>query len=282
MSELERPDFPSSWEFSPNIPKVAWKTGTSFGRKDAWSIGFNPTYTVGVWAGNFNGEPSPDLVGAEAAAPILFEIFRLINTSSGQRWFNQPITVDTRQVCAVSGMPPGPHCPATVDELYIPGVSPVTTCTIHKEILVDSLSGFRLCRYCSSGKHVKNMIFEEWSPKIATWLAKSGHAIAAIPEHNPGCTGTYAGDRPVIFSPNEDVTYIIRSHVPLDDQGIPLEASVAAGAKKIFWFIDGELYAKTEPGEKLFYTPVAGSHKLICTDEEGRSSSLTFVVQAGG
>lgn len=282
MSELERPDFPSSWEFSPNIPKVAWKTGTSFGRKDAWSIGFNPTFTVGVWVGNFDGESSPDLVGAEAAAPILFEVFRLINTGAGQRWFSEPITVDTRQVCAVSGMPPGPHCPATVVELYIPGVSPVTTCTIHKEIMIDSLSGFRLCRYCSSGKHVKYIIYEDWPPKIATWLVKSGHAIAEIPEHNPVCTGTYAGDRPVIFSPTEDVTYIIRGHIPLADQGIPLEASIATGAKKMFWFIDGELYAQVSPGEKAFYTPVVGSHKLVCTDDEGRSSSLKFTVRSGG
>ncbi|NLI16684.1 MAG: penicillin-binding protein 1C [candidate division Zixibacteria bacterium] len=282
MSELERPDFPSSWEFSPNIPKAAWKTGTSYGRKDAWSIGFNPTFTVGVWAGNFNGEPSPDLVGAEAAAPILFEIFRLIDTGSARRWFAEPITVDTRKVCAVSGMPPGPHCAATVDELYIPGVSPVTTCTIHKEILIDSLSGYRLCRYCSSGKHVKHVVYEDWPPKIATWLVKSGHAIAPIPEHNPDCTGTYAGDRPVINSPTEDVTYIIRGHIPLADQGITLEASVAAGSKKIYWFIDGELYAEAAPGQKVFYVPVPGSHKLVCTDDEGRSSSLIFTVSSGG
>jgi penicillin-binding protein 1C len=279
LSELQRPDFPSSWEFSPNVPKVAWKTGTSFGRKDAWSIGYNPTYTVGVWVGNFSGEPSPDLVGSEAAAPILFEIIKLIDMGTGERWFNQPLTVDTRRVCAVSGMPPNEHCPATIDELYIPGVSPVAQCNIHKEILVDSVSGQRLCRYCSAGKKVLSKVYEEWPPKIATWLVKSGHALELIPEHNQQCTGSYAGDRPVIVSPNEDVTYIIRRHVPLAEQGIPLEASVAPGARRIFWFVDGDLFGKANPGDKLFYLPIPGIHKLICTDEEGRSTSLTFKVQ---
>jgi penicillin-binding protein 1C len=279
LSELERPDFPSSWEFAPDIPKVAWKTGTSYGRKDAWSVGYNPDYTVGVWTGNFSGESSPDLVGAEAAAPILFEIFQAIGNGRSSGWFSQPPDVATRTVCAVSGLPPNPNCPITITELYLPGVSPVQPCEIHKIILVDSTGGYRLCRFCSRGKKVIERTYEDWPPKLATWLAQSGKLALDIPEHNPDCTGTYAGEGPVIISPNDDAVYVFRDHVPASEQEIVLEASAASGAHELYWFIDGELYKQAKPGEKVFYAPEPGIHKLVCSDEEGRSSSLTLRIE---
>jgi penicillin-binding protein 1C len=279
LSELQRPDFPSSWEFAPDIPKVAWKTGTSYGRKDAWSVGYNPEYTVGVWTGNFSGESSPDLVGAEAAAPLLFEIFEAIGNGQSAGWFSQPEDVATRSVCALSGQPPNSDCPVTVTELYLPGVSPVAPCTIHKMILVDSTSGYRLCRFCSAGKKVVERVYEDWPPKLATYFAQSGKLAMAIPEHNPECTGTYAGEGPVIVSPNDDAVYVLRQHIPANEQEIALEASASAGAHELFWFIDGELFKQAKPGEKVFYAPEVGTHKLTCSDEEGRSSSLTLRVE---
>jgi penicillin-binding protein 1C len=279
LSDLQRPDFPSSWEFSPNITRVAWKTGTSYGRKDAWSIGYNPTYTIGVWVGNFSGESSPDIVGADAAAPLLFEVFKAIGPNKGSQWFSRPFNIESRIICSVSGMPPNPSCPSLIEEQYIYGVAPVATCNIHKEILIDSISGNRLCRYCEVGKKVVSKTIEDWPPKIATWLAKSGHSIAAVPEHNPFCTGTYLGDRPVIISPNEDAIYIIRQHIPLNQQCIPLEASVASGTNHIYWFVDGDLFGQSAVGGRVFYTPAAGTHKLVCADNEGRSSSVTFKIQ---
>ena len=279
LSELQRPDFPSSWEFSPNIPKVAWKTGTSYGRKDAWSVGYNTEYTVGVWVGNFSGEPSPDLVGADAAAPILFEIFQAIGSGKRAGWFVQPQDVAVREVCSISGMPPNEFCPGTIHEFYIPQVSPIRPCNVHEQILVDSATSYRLCRFCSPGKNFIHKTYENWPPKLATWLARSGKEMTPIPEHNPECSGTYAGDRPVIISPNPDASYIIRSHLPLSLQGIALEASAAAGTREIYWFVDGELYGRARTGEKLFYTPVSGQHKLTCTDQEGRSSIVTFNIE---
>ena len=279
LTELQRPDFPSSWEFSPNIPKVAWKTGTSYGRRDAWSVGYNPEYTVGIWVGNFTGEASPDLVGADAAAPMLFEIFNSISARNDAGWFAQPSSVSSRLVCSVSGAPPNEYCPSTVEELYIPGISPMSQCEIHKGVLVDSLSGYRLCRFCADGKPAITRVFESWPPKMATWLVKAGRVITPIPEHNPQCTGTYAGEKPVIISPVDDVTYIIRKYVPLSEQEITLEASVASSARTIFWFVDGELFGKVRPGEKLFYMPQTGDHKLVCSDDEGRSKSITIKIE---
>src|SRR5690606_15267865 len=99
LQELNRPDLPSCWEFS-TLPAVAWKTGTSYGYRDAWSIGYDPRFTVGVWVGNFSGEGRPGLIGAEAAAPLLFDIFSRIDGRAPVAWFQRPDNVREREVCA--------------------------------------------------------------------------------------------------------------------------------------------------------------------------------------
>ena len=109
LTEVRRPDLPTCWEFT-TLPKVAWKTGTSYGHKDAWSIGYNPRYTVGVWVGNFSGVGRAGLNGAEKAAPLLFTIFAHLNSKTAVSWFTPPATVKKRAVCAVSGQTPGPFC----------------------------------------------------------------------------------------------------------------------------------------------------------------------------
>lgn len=278
LSDLARPEFPSSWEFAENIPIIAWKTGTSYGRKDAWSIGFNPQYTIGVWVGNFTAEPSPELVGVEAAAPVLFEIFSAITSKAEGGWFSQPDDVSIREVCSISGLAPGPYCPTTVEECFLPGVTSSKKCDIHQEILVDNNTGFWLCRNCLAGKDVRHEIKEIWPAEIATWLGKTGSYCQDIPIHNPSCRGNYYGDRPVINSPRDDGNYIVRDYISADLQGIMLDASAASGTNSLFWFIDGNLYCALRPGERAFYTPMPGKHNIVCSDDQGRSKSITISI----
>ena len=278
LADLARPEFPSSWEFSDNIPRIAWKTGTSYGRRDAWSMGYNPKYVVGVWVGNFSGEPSPELVGAETAAPILFDIFTSLNAKSKNNWFGQPHGVGIREVCGVSGKPPGAYCPATIEALYIKDVSPVQSCEIHQPFMVDRKTGNALCRFCSEGKQVENMVCERWPAEISSWFEKSGVRLADIPPHNPDCRGVSGGDRPIINSPRPDVTYVLRDYLPADQQGILLDVSVAGGASYVFWFIDDVLFKSVLPGEKIFYIPEIGHHSIVCSDDQGRSTAMELIV----
>ncbi|MFW6162381.1 MAG: penicillin-binding protein 1C, partial [Planctomycetota bacterium] len=94
--------------------RMAWKTGTSYGHRDAWTVAFTPAYTVGVWVGNFDGRPSGALVGIRAAAPVARTLMDRIAGEAGSPWFERPPSVATRPVCPVSGLPPEPHCPGTV------------------------------------------------------------------------------------------------------------------------------------------------------------------------
>ena len=285
---------PEAFEMTLNLPKIAWKTGTSYGHRDAWCIGYSPNLTIGVWLGNFDGKGSPMLSGADAATPVLFALFSALTGQDTHRWFTKPERLKTREVCALTGALPSPHCPTRKSDVYIPGLSPVAICRIHKRVYVDSDTGYSLCSHCRNLRNypskegsqhdrhnsVETRIFEEWPAEAATWLAKNGFAVSVLPEHNPRCTGTIAGTAPVILSPAEDTVYYIRAGVPLEHQKIQLSASTSNRTQQLFWFLDGELIFKGKAGQPHWLTPVSGAHVLTCVDAEGRSTSRPLHISA--
>ena len=286
---------PEAFEMTMNLPKIAWKTGTSYGHRDAWCIGYSPKLTIGVWFGNFDGKGAPMLSGADAATPVLFALFTALTGQDTHRWFTEPERLKLREVCALTGDLPSPYCPTRKSDVYIPGISPVKTCTIHKRIYVDEVTGYSLCSHCRNlpttqendasearsqhhtidmpQSNVQMKIFEEWPAEAATWLAKNGFAVSVLPAHNPLCTGTIAGTAPVILSPAKDTVYYIRTEVPLENQKIQLSASTSNRTQQLFWFLDGELIFKGKAGQPYWLTPIKGEHTLTCVDAEGRSTS---------
>ncbi|MCK4856438.1 MAG: penicillin-binding protein 1C, partial [candidate division Zixibacteria bacterium] len=279
LCQLRRPELPAVWEWSINTPKVAWKTGTSYGHRDAWSIGYTPSYSIGVWAGNFNGKGAPALVGAEIAAPVLFDIFSALDIPGEERWFVQPAGVATRQVCAVSGMFPTEHCPNREEELYIPGISPQQRCNIHCQVLVDKKTGYRLCSHCRHGRECEVRVYEKWPAAIAAWKARNGYPIEKIPPHLPTCTQIATGTAPVIHSPVAGARYKLRADIDPAFQQILLDAQVSNSTAEIFWFLDKELVYSGKPIRRIFIIPTPGWHNLICVDDEGRSSEINITVR---
>ena len=294
---------PEAFESTMNLPKIAWKTGTSYGHRDAWSIGYSPRLTIGVWLGNFDGKGAPMLSGADAATPILFALFTALTGQDTHRWYTIPEQLKTREVCALTGVLPSPHCPTRKSDVYIPGISSVKTCEIHKRVYVDTVTGHSLCSHCRnlpttgensvksiqnpqvgetglpvrtglpSSNTVETEIFEEWPAEAATWLAKNGFAVPVLPEHNPLCTGTVAGTAPVILSPAQDTVYYIRDGIPIENQKIQLSASTSNRTQQLFWFLDGELIFNGDAEQPYWLTPVKGEHVITCVDAEGRSAS---------
>ena len=294
---------PEAFESAMNLPKIAWKTGTSYGHRDAWCIGYSPELTIGVWLGNFDGKGSAMMSGTDAATPILFALFTALTGQDTHRWFTKPKQLKTREVCALSGAPVSPHCPTHKSDVYISGVSPIATCTMHKRVYIDEATGYSLCSRCRGSKsrssvirykermeewkngHLpifhpstlppnNSIIFEEWPAEAATWLAENGFAVPILPEHNPLCNGAIAGTAPVILSPVEDTVYYIRPGIPLENQKIRLSASASNRTQELFWFLDGALIFKGNAGQQYWLTPVKGKHLLTCVDAEGRSASL--------
>ncbi|MBD3165690.1 penicillin-binding protein 1C [bacterium] len=280
LTEVRRPDFPPSWETSVYLPMIAWKTGTSYGHRDAWSIGYNPRWTIGVWIGNFSGEGAVGLVGSEAAGPLLFDLFNALSGET-EEWYEMPTEVGTREVCVLSGMPPGPGCAGTVQAPYLRDRSPRTTCTLHSVYQVDDSTGYRLCPLCRPGRAYHDERFVTWPARVASWRREQGMHVEPLPRHFPDCNRVAASGDPEIHSPVDDVTYVIRLHAPLEDQQILLEAAFAADVTTVYWFVDEELVYEGPPDRKVFLPPVLGQHTVVCMDDEGRKASRDFEVAGG-
>ena len=280
LTTLKRPDFPRTFDLTGTMPKVAWKTGTSYGHRDAWSIGYSPELTIGVWLGNFNGTGAPILSGAEAAAPILFALFTALSGNKKYQWFNKPTTLRTRLVCALTGQPTSLHCPTSITDVYIPGISSARECQIHKTIQIDVDTGERLCSSCRPGRNYRQEKIAVFPAEVATWLNANGYALPNLPDHNQDCTRLLAGTKPIILSPSQDTVYHIRPYIPLEYQKIRLAASVSGDTQDIFWFLNGELVFNGKAVDSTFLTPVIGNHELTCIDGAGRSTTLPLNIVA--
>ncbi|MGE5599768.1 MAG: penicillin-binding protein 1C, partial [Bacteroidota bacterium] len=278
LSGLRRPDLPACWEFT-SLPRVAWKTGTSYGHRDAWSIGYNPRYTVGVWVGNFDGSGARNLVGAEVAAPILFEIMNNLCRGRQIRWFRQPSTVDVREVCALSGQLPGPHCPTLGEELYLRDRSPDEICQFHRAVEVDAETGYRLPPRYPGARRTMTRVYVQWPARVATWLESNGYTVDRLPPLPPDWQVPSTGAPPSVRSPSLDCAYRLREGVPPEYQKICFEASAGNDVRRLYWFLDGLLIGAVKPGEKLFHVPAPGRHRVVCQDDQGRTTEFTLVVE---
>ncbi|HEX3045293.1 MAG TPA: penicillin-binding protein 1C [Bacillota bacterium] len=280
LTEVSRPDLPSCWEFT-SLPKVAWKTGTSYGHRDAWSIGYNPYYTIGVWVGNFSGEGRTGLVGAEAAAPLLFNLFNKVKQKNKENeWFVPPVEVATREVCSLSGQTPGPYCQNLVRESYLTNASPDQECEFHQAAFVDKATGYRLPpHYASMAGKKEELVYIKWPPRIATWFERNGRFVQQLPQLLPEYQQLVPGQAPVIHSPLANYQYLIRGGIALEFQKICLDAAAANDVQKLYWFVDGKFFGTVTPGGKLFYLPEVGKHQVVCQDDQGRSSKVSLVIK---
>ncbi|MEO8404484.1 MAG: penicillin-binding protein 1C, partial [Chitinophagaceae bacterium] len=209
LSKVNRPDFPLNWSATERMPKIAWKTGTSYGRRDAWSIGYNKNYTVGIWTGNFSGVGVPDLSGANIATPLLFKIFNTIDYDSDAEWFTQPEDCDIRKVCSETGMVPTDHCTNIVTDYFIPLVSSTQTCNNYQEIMLSPDEKISYCKSCAPQTGYKKKWFKIVEPEMQSWYEENRIAYQQIPPHNPACELIFKGNAPYIMSPANGSEYLI-------------------------------------------------------------------------
>ncbi len=276
ISRINRPDFPLHWEATAHLPKIAWKTGTSYGRRDAWSIGYNKKYTVGVWVGNFSGEGNSELNGAHTATPLLFRIFNTLDYDANRAWFSPPASLEQRMVCSETGMPPSPNCTKLVLDYFIPGISSTRVCNNYEEISVSADEKISYCKSCEPAAGFKRKVYKLLSPDLQSWMETSGIAFERIPPHNPNCERVFTAGAPLIKSPVNGTEYLISKKHP---EPLQLICETGNDVSKVYWYINNRFYKTTDAGTKQFFLPEEGINKISCTDDKGRNRDIKITVR---
>ncbi|WP_379091316.1 hypothetical protein [Pedobacter sp. UC225_65] len=276
MEEVMRPGEEGLWEQFSSSQRVAWKTGTSFGFRDAWAIGLTPDYVVCVWVGNADGEGRPGLMGIEVAAPVLFDIFKQLPPS---KWFEAPKTkLKKMLVCKQSGFKAGEYCTDKITELVPFAGDKTGVCPYHKLIHLNAAGTFRVTDQCES---IAQMQHQNWfilPPAMEYYYKIKNSDYKMLPPFKPGCndlTGNVVME--MIYPKNNAVVYI---PVELDGQRgkVILNAAHRNPEAQIYWHIDQEFVGSTQSFHQLAISPTPGKHTLTLVDEDGNRLVQIFTI----
>ena len=275
LKEVNRPE-EIDWKSIPSMQTIAWKTGTSYGFRDAWAVGVTPRYAVGVWVGNATGEGKPGLVGAQTAGPVLFDIFNLLPSSS---WFTRPagIFVET-EACRKSGHLKGRFCDETDTLLVLPAGLRTEACPYHHLVTLSANESQRIYENCAN---TEPTLRKSWFtlPPVWEWYYKQHHPeYKPLPPFKAGCGEDTFQPMQFIYPP---MNARIKLPKQLDGSKGFLTVELAHNNPNatVFWHLDETYQAQTQDFHKISLQPAAGKHSLTAVDGEGNTISTTFFVE---
>ena len=261
---------------------VFWKTGTSHGFRDAWSVAVFDRYVLAVWIGNFDGRRNPAFIGRTAAAPLLFQMIDGLRAHQPSRTEPHlpPPGSNLKRVefCSVSGQLPGPVCSHRTKSWFIPGVSPIAICDVHREVLVDAATGLRVDQDDGT-RELKRETYEFWSSDLLALLDRAGVPRKLPPPFLPAIGSDLlarGGHPPRIMLPASEMTL---AQTSATTAGIPLRAETESGVRKLYWFADKTFIGACDAHTVLCWKPAPGVYQLTALDDHGRSGSRSVILR---
>lgn len=263
----------------PAFPPVAWKTGTSWGLRDAWTAGVFGRHVLIVWVGQFDGGSNPAFVGVKTAAPLFFQIVDQLRSQGldpGSLPVPLPSNLQRVPVCAASGDLPNAHCRDLAETWFIPGRSPIRVSTLHRPVWVDA----RGRGACGPGPGVHEEVFEHWGSDMLQVFAQAGMP-RRVPPPRPRCARgvvpqAIATDRPRILAPLQGAHYVQRLSRPVP---LTLRAS-GARSSPLYWFAGTAYLGQSAQGQELAWLPPsAGHHLLSVVDDQGQTDTRELRVE---
>jgi len=275
MKKVRRPLAEAGWQSFLSSRPIAWKTGTSFGFRDAWAVGVTPDYVVGVWAGNASGEGRPGLTGVSAAAPVLFDVFHLLTPS---QWFAVPWDDLTEiPVCRQSGMRASPIC-TQVDTIAVPPKGRNTpACKYHRLVHLDSTQKFRVHAGCYPVGKIKTVSRFVLPPAMAWFYRSANPFYHSLPPWYPSCN-TESENPMQLIRPEKPSKIFIPREMDGSPGKVVFEVAHRSPGKKIFWYVDNCYQGSTQFFHKMALQPPPGKHRLILVDEDGNLLSEKFEI----
>jgi penicillin-binding protein 1C len=279
MLEVERPGDELAWRVFGSARKVAWKTGTSYGFRDAWAVGVTPRHAVGVWVGNADGEGRPGLTGHSAAAPILFDV---VGTLPGGSWFALPGEgLEDVDVCARSGMRAGPQCEARRAELVPRAGLDSPPCSFCRLVHTDADAAWQVHGDCQPVAAIRSAAWFVLPPALETYYRRLHADYRPPPPYRPDCRAGLdaSGSASLSFVyPREGAAV----YVPIEMDGsvgrVVFEAAHRDPTARVFWHLDDEYQGETRDVHQLALAPRPGPHELVLVDERGETIRRRFSV----
>jgi len=279
MVNLERPDNESNWDLFASNRRISWKTGTSFGFRDAWAIGVTPEYAVGVWLGNADGEGRPDLVGIQAAAPVLFDIFDKLPENLPK--FEAPYDeMYKAAICHESGHLASEFC-QNIDSTWIPNTGMRTeACPYHKLVHLDLTGKWQVTSDCESVNNMQNISWFVLPPAMEWYYKSKNVNYKILPPFREDCKDSKLGKNgsmQVIYPKHNSQMFIPKEIDGKKGKAI-FEAAHRIAGTKIYWHIDNQFIMETTDFHRISVDQTVGKHILTLIDENGEELKINFEI----
>ena len=267
MLGLTRPVSQAGWGGFASSRKVAWKTGTSYGFKDAWAIGLTDRYAVGVWVGNADGEGRPGLTGVGAAAPLMFDVIGKLNDD-----YTYPANTSESieiEVCAESGYPKSEYCQNTKKIRAVDVENQTGVCPYHKKVFLDASHQYRVKPDCYAVDQKNYEIFYVLPPVMEWFYKKHSPLFRPLPALYPGCGTAHPDDVMAFVYPKDDARITIPIGIRGDRQQVVFEIAHRNPQKTIFWTLNDTFLGQTRLNHQMPIDVERGTYTLRCVDEDG-------------
>jgi penicillin-binding protein 1C len=275
LTALRRSTQEGLWQVFSSSKKIAWKTGTSYGFRDAWAVGVTGGYVVVVWTGNADGEGRPGLIGLHAAAPLMFDIFSLLPPTT---WFEAPFDeLVPVAVCHESGYRATPLCPHP-DTLLVPRSCLQTpACPWHRQVHLNKSGRYRVSSRCYK---VSDMLTCSWfvlPPAMEWYYKRSNPSYRTLPPWLPACREEEPRTMEMIY-PRETRQIFIPRNLDGTLSSTVFEVAHRGSGHTIFWHLDGTYLGSTTGLHKMELQPAPGEHTLTLIDDDGNILVKRFEV----
>ncbi|MCL2100873.1 MAG: penicillin-binding protein 1C [Fibromonadales bacterium] len=280
LTSVVRPDFEQYYlQFNNQIP-VAWKTGTSYGSRDAWAIGVNAQWTIGVWLGNFAGGSVANLSGSSAAAPLLFSLFNNLSAHSKDLWKGEPdADFEDVEICELSGYRAKPICPHK-KSVSLPINRNNQACSFHKETIISKSGGFAVCSLCWNVEDTLRIVEEHYTPAVRNQLRRIGREPKAETFHNPHCPAKKTETLFSITYPENGARLFLPSKDALSEMGFVATAAHKERDAELQWFLNGTFLGVTRGEHKMAVSVGTGEHRIGVQDLLGVYLEARFRVRS--
>lgn len=275
LKEVNRPEGNESWEFFDDSKQIAWKTGTSYGFRDAWAIGTTKDYVVGVWVGNADGEGRPGLVGVQAAAPILFDVFDVLPQSE---WFSKPFDeMREVEICSQSGYRASTICPDTaLNFIQISGLK-TKACPYHVLIHLDAKQQHQVNSSCED---LDKIIHTPWfvlPPLMEYYYKIKNPFYKTLPPFRADCNTNNNVALQFIY-PKESTTIFLPKDFDGNTNPVVLKIAHSKPETTIYWYLDKTFIGTTKDIHEKAITPTEGFHKLVAVDAFGNEINRDLII----